>query len=201
MHSFFWLIKLEPLLSLAVAIISMLLTAFLTFLIIRQTRKLNMQQMELQKRQIKITLFPYKRELYANLAKVFRLAGIIPMIVVVYKKDSYTCNQMKLNLEMIFANYLGDIQNVSNNLKEVDYLLPRNIADEVKMISEKFNELCIDLILIRDLAEKCSTEQMSHEILDSLSKMSLSCKIILAHEPSIINNISADISIGDLDGK
>ena len=60
-----------------IALANVLLTTVLTAIIIRQTNRLNKQQLaferdnhqralDLQKRQIQIETFPYKREIYSN---------------------------------------------------------------------------------------------------------------------------------------
>lgn len=66
--------------------ISVAISAILTYIIISQTRKIsrnqnelekkmNDQQMTIQKRQIRVDIFPYKREIYLNLFKVLEFAN------------------------------------------------------------------------------------------------------------------------------
>ena len=69
-----WIVINEKVISICIAFASLVITSILTFLIIRQTKKLNRQQLEIeesinlkqiemQKRQICVDSYPYKREI------------------------------------------------------------------------------------------------------------------------------------------
>jgi hypothetical protein len=79
-----WIVTNEKLISIFIALSSLVITSFLTFLIIKQTKKLNRQQMqieesinlkqiEIQKRQLRIDSYPYKREIYCYVFAVLEL--------------------------------------------------------------------------------------------------------------------------------
>ncbi len=64
------------------SIMGVIITSLLTFIIISQTHKLNLkqtqmeekinsQQIQLIKRQIKVDSFPYKRDIYLNIFRIF----------------------------------------------------------------------------------------------------------------------------------
>jgi len=82
--------------------LGVIITSILTFIIIWQTgkinqkqidldRKLSEQQISLQKRQIRVDIFPYRREIYHNIFKVMEFSNFITTTLLTLDLEDKTC--------------------------------------------------------------------------------------------------------------
>ena len=204
----FWLLKVEPILSLLIAFISMLLTGVLTFLIIRQTSRLNIQQTELQstinqqqidmqksisdqqnelfKRQIRIDLFKYRIELYSNLTKVFNYAQKIIIHINIAKTHPALINKT-MNIINEYDTQLGDIHAIILSFRDADYLLSEkegNILNNIQQLYKNF-------ILLREEIEKVKVIAILSKESKSIANIDYDsiiqkCNYVIKDEESII---------------
>lgn len=151
-----WIVSNEILLNLTISFLSFVVTSILTIVIIAQTSKLakkqneqeikiNEQQQDWQKRQMRIDTFDYKNNIYRALCKVFQLTGeivdIFPKIRIYEKEMDQLCQLFDILLSQLKI----DVSETLWLFKQAEYILPENIYASVRDIAKDFDELTGDI--------------------------------------------------------
>lgn len=213
MNLFEWLSLNEKWLSLCLSLFSILITSFLTFLIIYQTEKLNRKQIDfesliqkrqedLQKRQILLESFPYKREIYSHVFTIFELCHQfldLSKSVDLYSKEPEELNGLLNGLQ---KSYIPDMRKAMWSLRESEYILPRNISDIVLEIREDYDSMCGNIIYLYHFSKVMTENEQINEF-DILKKMSIDnaldcCRRIDEHAAFIERIIPEELNISDL---
>lgn len=151
-----WIVNNEILLNLAISFLSFVVTSILTIVIIAQTSKLakkqneqeikiNEQQQDWQKRQMRIDTFDYKNNIYRALCKVFQLTGEIADIfpkIRLYEKEM---DQLCQLFDILLSQLKIDVSETLWLFKQAEYILPENIYASVRDIAKDFDELTGDI--------------------------------------------------------
>ena len=151
-----WIVNNEILLNLAILFLSFVVTSILTIVIIAQTSKLakkqneqeikiNEQQQDWQKRQMRIDTFDYKNNIYRALCKVFQLTGEIADIfpkIRLYEKEM---DQLCQLFDILLSQLKIDVSETLWLFKQAEYILPENIYASVRDIAKDFDELTGDI--------------------------------------------------------
>lgn len=139
-------------LDLLISFFSLLSTTVLTILIIHQTHNLakqqteleqhlNKQQLEMQKRQIRLESFSYKIEIYKALHNAFQFTGEVESLyntIDIYKK----------NYDQLYPLFSSLLENMNKSttdtlwlFKQAEFIISPNIYSAIKDISFHFDQL------------------------------------------------------------
>ncbi len=196
-----------------IAIADVLITAILTAIIIFQTHKLNKMQLnfenkanqrelELQKRQIQIDTFPYKREIYTNTFAIFECCNYLNTLS--EKIDLYSRTGKELSKIFSFTRdkFVPDTKAILWNLREAEYILPENISVSILKIRTCFDSICSDFIsleTIEAVLEDTHSQELFPEtkrkILDSVFA---DCEKILSYVGFIESALPRELRIAGL---
>jgi len=132
-------------------LLGVILTFILTTIIIVQTQRLNKAQLEfetkvhqneedLQKRQIQINTFPYKREIYANVYGIFECCLFLKELSEKIDLNTKSGKALSDMFETICTGYIPDSKAVLWNLREAEFIFPKDIADVIIDIRTCFDK-------------------------------------------------------------
>jgi hypothetical protein len=193
-----------------VSIIEVIISSLLTFIIIKQTyklnkmqnameEKLNYQQSLLQKRQIKIDTFPYKRELYLNLFKVLEFSNFLTETL--FKLD--ISNKSAADIYQIYKvaeeNYLGDSIEIVGSLRESEYILPLNISSTVVVINKTFDNICARFMVLGTLSKALTNEELQKTKTLNIDSIKEGCLLINSRVPFLQSIMAKELDISTLD--
>lgn len=182
------------------SLMGVVLTAILTFIIIRQTNNLNKKQLSLQKRQIRIDTFNYKRDIFLSVIKILEFTKTYSRSVstknVKPKKVSNIFDIFELTAKNLFDNH--DV--VVNSLSEAEYILPKEISSIIIIIGDKFSLICSYFEMYKqherfNLAEDVLATEKD-EIFDNIK---LACETINSHASILHMFMIKELDISDLD--
>ena len=185
-----WITENEVWLTVIISFASLIATIVLTVLIIRQTKKLNEkqskmeetineQQIILQKRQLSVDTFPYKREIYSYVYSIFEMCEAINTTVKNERLYDYDYDQVNDYFSIIKDQYVPNMRKTIWCLRESEYILPDDISGTVLRIMNEFNEMCFcfqSLKVIKKLATEQELDEIKKQHIDDGLRM---CKEIL----------------------
>jgi len=205
-----FLITNENIITMIINILGIVFTIILTGIIIFQTSKnsrkqleltknINQQQNSIQKRQIKLDIYPYKREIYVHITKVYEF--------------THTLNQLFERIDLknksgkdIFGIYQGlqkqfilDVFETLWSLRESKYILPSSISNTIDDIRTNFDEIQ-SLLYSFNFYDNILTQEEFNEIkISNLEKIEASCKIILSNRNMIESQLIDELNISNLE--
>lgn len=188
----------------------MVFTLILTGIIIYQTSKnsrkqleltknINQQQKSIQKRQLKVDIYPYKREIYVHLTKVYEfthtLNNLFERIDLKIKsgKDIFGIYQ---NLQ---KQFVPDVFETLWRLRESKYIMPSSLCNNIDLIRTNFDEILTLLYSFNLYADILTPEEFDEIKISSLEKIEASCKIILSNRNLIESMIIEELNISNLE--
>lgn len=168
-----------------------IIAALLTYLIIKQTAQINLQQVELEERlnrdmqhlqrqQLLIEIFPYRREFYIKLFGIFRfndnLARLIFNLDGIHQKSPREIFEM---YEFIRKESFVDIKEVPDTLREAEFIFSKDTAKQINFIADIFDNLNVKLMGLKiydmpmfvDVLSKEEINKSKMEILKDTSKL------------------------------
>lgn len=159
-----WIECNEQWISLCIAILSLLVNTILTGFIIWQTKRLNQnqqeleksisnQQIELQKRQIQIDSYPYKREIYTNVFQVLALCDQLKNITETVDLNDLSPEQIFEVFSLLQEQYVPDRKQTLWILREAEYVLSSQIAHVVLDIRDNYDTMCTHFIVINTFSK------------------------------------------------
>lgn len=159
-----WIEYNENWLSVSIMFASFLVSAFLTGLIIWQTKRLNQnqqeleksinnQQIELQKRQIQIDSYPYKREIYTNVFQVLALCDQLKNITETIDLNDRSPEEIFEVFSLLQEQYVPDRKQALWILREAEYVLSSQIAHVVLDIRNNYDTICTHFIVINTFSK------------------------------------------------
>ena len=181
-----------------IALANVLLTTVLTAIIIRQTNRLNKQQLaferdnhqralDLQKRQIQIETFPYKREIYSNVFAIFECCHFL--------KDLST----KIDLTQKTGKELSDMFSLTC---KAEYILPANIAIPVLEIRSCFDKVCANFNCLASIESILTSDELQTLFQgikeDNVYSALSNCDKILSYVSYIESIMPVEINIANL---
>ncbi len=210
MRLYTFLITNENIITMIINILGIVFTIILTGIIIFQTSKnsrkqleltknINQQQNSIQKRQIKLDIYPYKREIYVHITKVYEF--------------THTLNQLFERIDLknksgkdIFGIYQGlqkqfilDVFETLWSLRESKYILPSSISNTIDDIRTNFDEIQ-SLLYSFNFYDNILTQEEFNEIkISNLEKIEASCKIILSNRNMIESQLIDELNISNLE--
>ena len=165
--------------------------------------KINEQQKTIQKRQIKVELFPYKRELYLNLYKVLEFSNALAENILTLDLNEKKSEAIFAIYEIARSQYLGDIQIIIRSLLEADYILPHNISPTVNSIRVSFDDIVARFLTIKTLSQyfdkEISQEKMKEILEHNLAGVKKSAELINSRTPFILSTMPEELDISILD--
>lgn len=205
-----FLVTNENIINLITNFLGMVFTISLTGIIISQTSKnsrkqleltknINQQQSSIQKRQIKVDIYPYKREIYVHLTKVYEftntLNDLLERIDLKIKsgKDIFGIYQ---NLQ---KQFVPDVFETLWRLRESKYILPSSICNTIDVIRTNFDEIQTLLYSFNLYSEILTTEEFEKIKISNLEKIEASCKSILRKRNQIESQLIEELNISNLE--
>lgn len=188
-----------------------IIMAILTYRIISQTNylnqkqtefeaRINQEQLEMQKRQIRIDIFPYRRELYLNLSKVIAFSSFLTENI--YTLDDLyekSCDDIFHIYESCKDQFIGDVQKVTRSLSESEYLLSEEIIICGLDIWKAFEDVCGRFIFLESVAYSLPIDKIEETKIHNIKQIEKSCEIINSHAGTIKYKIPDELNISDLD--
>lgn len=208
-----WLTDNEKWLAICVSGLSLLFSTILTYLIIRQTKNLsrqqvkieeniNLKQIEVQKKQILVEAYPYKREIYCNVSAVLELCHKIKALQKSVSLQSKDPAQLLQVFNVLQKQYVPDSKKALWSMREAEYVLPKNIFPTVLDIRENYDSMCahfnapaiITKLLTPQEIEKGVDEEMKlHEIDEAIN----CCDRIVKHTLFIESIMPSELDISE----
>ena len=190
--------------------LNVIILGTLTFIIIIQTKKntenqilleerITKYQNKLQLRQLKIDIFPYKREIFLNLYKVLEFSNHISSVLFQLDLESKSTKDIYDMFNTSKDVYNVDFYIVIRSLREAEYILPSNISSTVLEICRSFDEMCSSFLVMGSV-EKIFDDSKVQEIkLHNLNRIKERCKHIESKNSFIQSIFPSEINIGNLD--
>ena len=187
-----------------------IITSILTFIIIKQTgkinqrqiyldKKLNEQQIELQKRQIKVDVFPYRREIYHNIFKVMEFSNFITTTLLKFELENMTCKQIYEMYNTLKNSYSIDVLNIVNSLREAQYILPNYISPTVSEIYTCFDETCSSFMIFNTIGDILTDNQINEVKQHNINRIKDNCNKINSKVGYIQSIMPNELNISNLD--
>ncbi len=196
-----------------IAITDVLITAILTAIIIFQTQKLNKKQLgfeeknnqreaELQKRQIQVETFPYKREIYKNTFAVFECCDFLKQISEKLDWTTKTGQELSEMFSTVCEKYVPDLKATLWSLREAEYILPDNLANPILNIRELFDEMGSFFNILATMEAILTDNEMQTEF-SEIKKRNISaalnnCDRILSYISFIEAELPNELRIAEL---
>lgn len=194
-----------------VNIIGVLISFILTFTIINQTKNLSKSQSELEKklseqqnmirkRQIRIDVFPYKREIYLNLFKVLEFTNFLETNIFKLKLEEKSGKELYTIYNMAKDTFLGDTITIMQSLRESEYILPPNISPTILQIHRHLDEICSNFIALGTLQDIIPAELLDESKIEIISSIKGNCSEINTKVNFIQSIMPNELNISKLDG-
>lgn len=205
-----WICENNIWLSIIISGLELIITAILTFIIIHQTNKNNdsIQKLEkqisereahLQQQQLKLELFPYKREIYRHLISIFSVCELYDFLDKKIKLKEKDAQQLADIFDTICKQADVNKQHIRKDLLESEYIFPERISIVIGEVAERFEELCASFSHLGTV-EKMLTEQEKTTIMPEMVEKTIiaskdNCTEILKCKRYLVNQIPADMDI------
>ena len=196
-----------------IAIVDVVITAILTAIIIFQTHKLNKKQLDferrvsqrdedLQKRQIQIDTFPYKREIYESVFSIFECCNYLKILSEKVDLNSRTGKELTEIFSLICKQYVPDTKAVLWSLREAEYILPESLSNPILEIRKCFDRICSNyncLGTIESILTSLELQQTFPETKKgNLDAALLDCEMILSNVRFIESALPKELKIAGL---
>lgn len=208
-----WIVINEKLISICIAFTSLVITSLLTFLIIKQTKKLNRQQLEIeesinlkqiemQKRQICVDSYPYKREIYCHVFSVLELCH--QMLGLLKSVNLYSKNSTEILefFNILQEQYVPESKKALWSMREAEYVLPENISLAVIDIRKNYDSMCAHFTAPASISKVSTTQEMETQIEEikrhNIDEAIECCNKIVKHTSFIESVMPSELNISKL---
>lgn len=203
----------ERFLTILIAFLSFVMTTMLTILLIKQNKDVNKRQMqfeeslsskqiEMQKRQIHVDSYPYKREIYCYVFGVLELCHYLEELIKsvdLYSKDP---NQLREFFQILQEQYVPESQKALWSMREAEYVLPKNISDVILDIRKNYDSMIAHFITPASIFRVLTPLEMNKELdeikKDNINKAIECCNRIIEHTWFIENIMPRELNIAEL---
>ena len=205
-----WICENSIWLGILISGFEMIITAVLTFIIIYRTKKNNdaVQKLEkqisdrdvdLQRKQLKLELFPYKREIYRHLISVFSFCEMYENLDRKISLKDKSAKQLYDIVDTIREQIGIDKNNIRKDLLESKYIFPERISAEIINLANRFEELFSSFSLLRTLDEQLSEKEKEEILPEMIERTLLTARKDYAEiekcKSYLVNQILADMDI------
>lgn len=208
-----WVIKNQSIISILISFSSLLISSYLTYLIIKQTKVVNQKQIQLQelisskqldmqKRQIQVDSYPYKREIYCYVFAVLELCNQLEELLKTV--DLYSKDPIKLRefFQVLQDQYVSDTQKALWSMREAEYVLPRNISEVVLDIRKNYDSMVAHFITPASIFRVLTPNEIGKEFEEikkfNIKKASECCHRIIEHTQYIESIMPRELNIAEL---
>lgn len=152
-------------------ILSLIINSILTIVIIYNTQKnasnqqkyeekMNMQQLRIQEKQQKIDIFPYRRNVYLNLFKIFQQSLLLNNLIDdKMLKDKSVGECIEIYKTIININPV-DSNEIFLSFKEAKYIFPDYIYSAINRVNNEYDNLLAFIQIHETLNKNLAEEQM-----------------------------------------
>lgn len=208
-----WVITNDSILIISISFLSFIATTILTFLIIKQTKYVNLKQMqlqelisskqlEMQKRQILVDSYPYKREIYCYVFGVLELCHYLEELIKsvdLYSKDP---NKLREFFQILQEQYVPDSQKALWSMREAEYVLPKNISNVILDVRKNYDSMNAHFITPATIYSVLTPFEMKNKLddikKDNINKAIQCCNRIVKHTAFIESIMPIELNISDL---
>lgn len=199
--------------DIVLSIISVIVSSVLTALIIRQTKKLNDKQQELdkmlnesqkelQQRQLKLDLYNYRRGIYINLAKIYDFTEFAKVMIVDDKSIKYEIAKNLANTTIKISKKFVEINSseISSVLVEANCLFNTDISEKILCTNYNYKMLWIDLNELITLDKKMHSDKKYNMLLEEfVDDAKFRINEILATKDIIMDSIKTELDVSNLE--
>lgn len=208
-----WIVINEKLISICIAFTSLVITSLLTFLIIKQTKKLNRQQLEIeesinhkqiemQKRQICVDSYPYKREIYCHVFAVLELCHQMQDLLKSVNLYSKNSTEILEFFNILQEQYVPESKKALWSMREAEYVLPENISLAVIDIRKNYDSMCAHFTAPASISKVLTTQEMETQIEEikrhNIDEAIECCNKIVKHTSFIESVMPSELNISKL---
>lgn len=208
-----WIVINEKLISISIAFLSLVITSILTFLIIKQTKKLNRQQLEIeesinlkqiemQKRQICVDSYPYKREIYCHVFAVLELCHQMQDLLKSVNLYSKNSTEILEFFNILQEQYVPESKKALWSMREAEYVLPENISLAVIDIRKNYDSMCAHFTAPASISKVLTTHEMETQIEEikrhNIDEAIECCNKIVKHTSFIESVMPTELNISKL---
>lgn len=162
-------------------------------------RNNNNQLVILQRRQLKVDTFPYRRELYLNLVKLFRFVEAIRATAEIIELNNKSIDQINQVFQSTIDQHLVGIQIINNSLSESEYILPKNIFPTVQNIYKCFETIQVSFSLLNNISAIGLEEEIERIKIHNIEIIINNCDEISKYSFYISNIMPEILHIGELE--
>lgn len=208
-----WIVVNEKLISISIAFLSLVITSILTFLIIKQTKKLNRQQLEIeesinlkqiemQKRQICVDSYPYKREIYCHVFAVLELCHQMQDLLKSVNLYSKNSTEILEFFNILQEQYVPESKKALWSMREAEYVLPENISQAVIDIRKNYDSMCSHFTAPASISKVLTPHEMETQI-EEIKRHNIyeaieCCNKIIKHTSFIESVMPSELNISNL---
>lgn len=164
--------------------------------------KINIDQTEIQKRQIRIDSYPYKREIYCHVFTVLDLCHQLQDILKSVDLFSKEPAQLMKFFKVLQDQYVPDTKKALWSMREAEYVLPSNISSVVIDIRKNYDSMCahfitpanISIVLTQHEMETRMNEIKKHNIREAIA----CCDRIVKHAAFLESIMPLELDISNL---
>ena len=203
----------ENWITICISFLSLVISSILTFLIIKQTKnlnkqqiqieeKINLKQIEMQKRQIRIDSYPYKREIYCSVFTVLELCHQLQHLLKSVNLQSKDPAQIFEFFNILQEQYVPDTKKALWSMREAEYVLPKNISSTVIDIRKNYDSMCTHFTAPASIAKVLTPYEMETKIEEikrhNIDEAIACCNRIVKHTSFIENIMPLELDISEL---
>jgi len=208
-----WIVVNEKLISICIAFSSLVMTSFLTFLIIKQTKKLNRHQLEIeesinrkqiemQKKQICVDSYPYKREIYCYVSAVLELCHHMRNLLKSVNLYSKNPTEILEFFKILQEQWVPDRKQALWSMREAEYVLPENISAAIIDIRKNYDSMCAHITAPASISKVLTTQEMETHI-EEIKRLNINeaiacCNRIVKHTSFIESVMPVELNISKL---
>ena len=153
--------------------------------------KFNEQKLELQRQIIRTNIFPFQKEVYKNLLKIFEFCNSLKNDFEKFDFSNKKNTEIYQNYKLTESLYSFDknIDLILKNLYDSVYLYPEKITSKIMEVAELFIDIYSKIELLN---ENDKNQDYYNELNNDIKK---NCDIVIGYEDFIKNIIPVELDI------
>lgn len=151
-------------------------------------KKINKKQLELQEKQQKIDIFPYRRNTCLNLFKVFQQVGILQRILNDNLLEKRNLEESLNILNDILKSNSFDVSEFFLSIKESKYIFPEHVYLAINEVNKEYDKLLATIKIHETLVKNLEDTLIENEKEDFVKNIKKHVNNIMMNA-DFLNNI------------